>query len=76
MHAVFQEYHSIQATPHFQDPPFQSTFLAMPFGNETFETGDSFNLDNFEISAEVLDAFSFLEPIDATVGALRDLDSH
>ena len=35
---------------------------------------DSFNLDGFEISTEMLDAFLSLEPIDATVGALRDFD--
>lgn len=51
-------------------------------GNEDFETAegfqvpylDSFNLDGFEISTELLDAFLSLEPIDATVGALRDFD--
>jgi hypothetical protein len=51
-------------------------------GNEDFEIAegfqvpylDSFNLDGFEISTELLDAFLSLEPIDATVGALRDFD--
>jgi hypothetical protein len=50
--------------------------------NEDFEIAegfqvpdpDSFNLDGFEISTELLDAFLSLEPIDATVGALRDFD--
>lgn len=50
--------------------------------SETFEAGgisqislqNSFNLEGFEISTEVLDAFSSLEPIDATVGALLDLE--
>jgi hypothetical protein len=51
-------------------------------GNEDFEMVDgfqapyldSFNLDGFEISTELLDAFLSLEPIDATVGGLRDFD--
>ena len=51
-------------------------------GNEDFEMAegfqvpylDNFNLDGFEISTEMLDAFMSLEPIDATVGTLRDFD--
>jgi hypothetical protein len=35
---------------------------------------DSFSPDRFEISPEMLEAFSTLEPIDATVGSLRDFD--
>ena len=40
-----------------------------------FQASEFHNLDleNFDISPEVLDAFSALEPIDATVGALYDL---
>ena len=51
-------------------------------GYETFNVGEdfqtpqlhSFNPDSYEISPEMLDAFSSLEPIDATVGALRNMD--
>lgn len=50
-------------------------------GFRPFETGaahhiqsmDDFDLEDFEISTEMLDAFCSLEPIDATVGALYDL---
>ncbi len=49
-------------------------------GNQLFEMDgasqvlefQNFDLDNFDISPEMLDAFSALEPIDATVGALYD----
>ena len=49
----------------------------MILGNEDFEVAGGFQvppLDSFEISTEMLDAFLSLEPIDATVGALRDFD--
>lgn len=49
-------------------------------GNQHFEMDgasqasefQNLDLDNFDISPEILDAFSALEPIDATVGALYD----
>jgi hypothetical protein len=53
-----------------------------PLGNEGIETNqgfqlpplNNFELSGFNISSEMLDAFSSLEPIDATVGSLRDFD--
>lgn len=81
-HSAIQKRYPLQAAPLIQGTTFQATNPVMPSRSETFEAGgafqvpplDSFNLDDFEISTEILDAFSSLEPIDATVGALRDLD--
>jgi hypothetical protein len=35
---------------------------------------NGFGLDGFDMSPETLDAFSYLEPMNATVGALSDFD--
>ena len=67
-------------------PPDNSAFLpfptetAAPLGNAHFGMNEdfiptplhSFNPEGFEISTEMLEAFSTLEPIDATVGSLHD----
>ncbi len=65
-----------------KDTDLTTTNYPMLLENEDFEIGggfqistlDSFSLDDFEISTEMLDAFSSLEPIDATVGALHDFN--
>ena len=76
----FQDSASRQNSLIVQDSHFPITAYATPLGNGTFETGGvfqalpqhSFSTDGFEISPEMLEAFSSLEPIDATVGSLRD----
>jgi hypothetical protein len=79
---VFQDPTGRQDAPAIKETAFTSMNYPILLENEDFETGggfqistlDTFNLDDFEISTEMLDAFSSLEPIDATVGALRDFN--
>jgi hypothetical protein len=68
----------------FQDIHTEGTFLPLTddpaqalaaFGFDgTFEIPamDSLNLDGFEITPELFEAFSTLEPVSATVGTLQD----
>jgi hypothetical protein len=79
---VFPDPVGLQDASITKDTTLTSAIHPMIPGNENFETAEGFqvpyldscNLDEFEISTELLDAFLSLEPIDATVGALRDFD--
>jgi hypothetical protein len=80
--SIFQDPVPSQDSPIIQNTTSAPIPHPVTRGSEDFEIDggfqipplDSFDLDGFEISAEMLDAFSTLEPIDATVGALFDFD--